>query len=492
MMNRDQLQATGWAIGLFLTCLALSFFINWPQPAPGNAAMGGEYGNIAESLVTGHGYAHPFGVESGPTAWMPPLLTWIIAAVFLVCGVKTYAAFWVLITLNCLAMAGSCYFLTRAVEGWWTTQQRHWLAGVLFLLLLIQQEAYLRNLSDFSLLLLLTAMLACVFWQSLRIGWRPLLRWWIALALLTPLANPSLVLCLFLAAVWVGAGWREGKADLFPQLASARLLFMAVLAGVAISTGAWTMRNRLVLERWIPAKSNLGYEAYLAQVETYRGVLSYKIFLARHPFAPGPVQEEFRQLGEIRFVEKYGARARQAITADPVDYLRRVGFRLWNALIFTLPGHDAVAAGRHLTLEDVTRLQDSGLLHVLPSGPAAWISLDLAEAEWNRRVDNLPLDDPQAVRADWQRAGRVWREKAFTWPLLLAGCASASLPGLAGLWLLLRRSRDVLALSSLLLCLVYLSPYLLVSHYFRYQMPLVGWQAVLILSAVASFHRKNR
>ncbi len=480
------------AIGLFLVCLGLSFLFNWPQPTPGNAAMGGEYGNIAESLVTGRGYSHPFGVESGPTAWMPPLLTWIIAAVFLLCGVKTYAAFWVLIALNCMAIGVSCYFLGKALEGWWTQKQRHWLAGSFSLLLLLQQEAFLRNLSDFSLLLLLTAMLAYVFWQSLRTGWRPFLRWWIALAVLTPLANPSLVLCLLVAVSWVAAeGW-PAKARLWPLLASARFLLLAVLCGLTFSTGAWTVRNLMVLHRWIPAKSNLGFEAYLAQVETYRGVLSYKIFLARHPYAPGPVQEEFKQLGEIRFVEKYGALARQAIAADPGDYLRRVGYRLWNAFIFTLPGHDAVAAAGHLQPQDVIRLQSRGLLHVLPSGQAAWISLDLPETEWNRRIQDLSLADPQTVRADWQRAVRVWREMAFTWPVWLAGCASASLPGLAGLYLLFSRSSEVPARSSLLLCLVYLSPYLLVSHYFRYQMPLVGWQAVLILSAVFSFHAKNK
>jgi hypothetical protein len=31
-----------------------------------------EHSNVAYSLATGAGYSNPFGVKSGPTAWVPP------------------------------------------------------------------------------------------------------------------------------------------------------------------------------------------------------------------------------------------------------------------------------------------------------------------------------------------------------------------------------------------------------------------------------------
>src|SRR5207302_9529137 len=38
-----------------------------------NRHLGAEYMNIAKSMVRGEGYANPFGGQSGPTAWMPPV-----------------------------------------------------------------------------------------------------------------------------------------------------------------------------------------------------------------------------------------------------------------------------------------------------------------------------------------------------------------------------------------------------------------------------------
>jgi hypothetical protein len=40
--------------------------------------LGGEYYNIAGALTSGRGYADPFPVKSGPTAWMPPVLAYLL------------------------------------------------------------------------------------------------------------------------------------------------------------------------------------------------------------------------------------------------------------------------------------------------------------------------------------------------------------------------------------------------------------------------------
>src|SRR5690349_15212660 len=39
-----------------------------------NGELGGEYVQIARALVSGRGFANPFGRETGPTAWQPPVL----------------------------------------------------------------------------------------------------------------------------------------------------------------------------------------------------------------------------------------------------------------------------------------------------------------------------------------------------------------------------------------------------------------------------------
>ena len=41
-----------------------------------------ESGNVAHSLATGAGFSSPFRVNTGPTAWMPPIYPLLLAAVF--------------------------------------------------------------------------------------------------------------------------------------------------------------------------------------------------------------------------------------------------------------------------------------------------------------------------------------------------------------------------------------------------------------------------
>jgi len=80
-----------------------------------------EAGRIARALVTSHGYSDPFAnavfPRTGPTAWLPPLYPLLIAAVFRVFGVYTAASAWVLLTLNSLCSAATaiaiCEIATR-------------------------------------------------------------------------------------------------------------------------------------------------------------------------------------------------------------------------------------------------------------------------------------------------------------------------------------------------------------------------------------------
>src|SRR6266404_1592217 len=50
-----------------------------------NYELGGEYYQIARSLAAGDGFASPFKEPTGPTAWMPPLLPAVLAALLWAC-----------------------------------------------------------------------------------------------------------------------------------------------------------------------------------------------------------------------------------------------------------------------------------------------------------------------------------------------------------------------------------------------------------------------
>src|SRR5258708_9167884 len=61
--------------------------------------------HIAASIVSGQGFSSPFGVPTGPTAWVPPLYVGILAIVFKVFGTSTTAAACTMLFLDALFAA---------------------------------------------------------------------------------------------------------------------------------------------------------------------------------------------------------------------------------------------------------------------------------------------------------------------------------------------------------------------------------------------------
>lgn len=51
--------------------------------------FGWEVGRIARSIAIGEGFSNPYGGNTGPTAWEPPLYPYLMGGVFKVFGVYT-------------------------------------------------------------------------------------------------------------------------------------------------------------------------------------------------------------------------------------------------------------------------------------------------------------------------------------------------------------------------------------------------------------------
>ncbi|HEY4105589.1 MAG TPA: hypothetical protein VGM44_16940, partial [Polyangiaceae bacterium] len=68
---------------LILAAVVVTFTYKWQLFSihpPFITHLGGEYYNIAAALAEGRGYSDPFGALDGPTAWMPPAFTFLLAA----------------------------------------------------------------------------------------------------------------------------------------------------------------------------------------------------------------------------------------------------------------------------------------------------------------------------------------------------------------------------------------------------------------------------
>ena len=62
--------------------------------------FGWEMGRVARALATGHGYADPFIGHTGPTTWVPPLYPLLLAGIFKIFGVYTLRSAWVVLAVN--------------------------------------------------------------------------------------------------------------------------------------------------------------------------------------------------------------------------------------------------------------------------------------------------------------------------------------------------------------------------------------------------------
>ena len=79
-----------WLILAVALLLRVGFLYQFQHEHPKQAASVipflFESGNIAHSLAVGAGFSSPFRVNTGPTAWMPPIYPLLLAGVFRIFG----------------------------------------------------------------------------------------------------------------------------------------------------------------------------------------------------------------------------------------------------------------------------------------------------------------------------------------------------------------------------------------------------------------------
>src|SRR4029077_18867786 len=161
-----------------------------------------ESGNIAASLASGHGFSSPFRIDTGPTAWMPPVYPWILAEIFRVFGVRTYDSFLAAVTLNILCSAFTCipiYFTGRRIGGLGVASIAAWLWAFFPNAILNPFE----SMWEASLAALLAAI---ILWATLAIEKSERWRDWCAYGLLwgvTLLTNVTLISLLPLLLGWL-------------------------------------------------------------------------------------------------------------------------------------------------------------------------------------------------------------------------------------------------------------------------------------------------
>jgi 4-amino-4-deoxy-L-arabinose transferase-like glycosyltransferase len=248
-----------------------------------------EMGWTARSIFLGHGFSSPFLPITGPTALVPPLYPYLIAAAFHLFGLYTSASAFAVLAFNSLCSALTCiplYYLVRnslkepvarvASFAWavypfaiYFSADRVWdyaLTGLLFTCcLLAAQKLHLRGL----------------------LGWAGFgLLYGVAV-----LSNPSIVTLLpFFLLLAMYRLWRE-KSPWFAKALIASVAFILVCT-------PWTIRNERVMHANFFLRDGFWLEFYAGN----NGDTTASNSAFAHP-ASNPVEmEKYQQMGETAYM----------------------------------------------------------------------------------------------------------------------------------------------------------------------------------------------
>jgi DNA-directed RNA polymerase subunit RPC12/RpoP len=291
-----------------------------------NHHLGAEYYNIAKAMVAGRGFADPFSEPTGPTAWMPPVLPTILAALLWMSGGDKDIVMAVIIFLQVYTLVGAGLLVLLLVRK---TTTRIW-AGVAALAFVIAVlcdfHLWFQSTHDYWLILAAVELLIAGF-----VWYRPLSSWqrattWGVFGGLCALANPIVALCWAVLSL----------TTMVRERVWYRLGIAALISMLTISP--WIVRNYLMFGRLIPVKSNLAYELWQSQRKNEDGMLKGGSF-SDHPYASphGVQRREYKRMKEMPFLDEKKELFLQMVREDPLEYADRVAARFFGATLWYTP-----------------------------------------------------------------------------------------------------------------------------------------------------------
>jgi hypothetical protein len=307
--------------------------------------LGAEYFRVARALLDGRGFSDPFGEPTGPTAWVSPLYVLLLAALLSTLGSKTATAFAILgIAHLAYVFCGTTIYALvrrcRTVLPPWVAVVLYlaWISGHFYYFFLVSHDIWLHlTLCTFGTI----ALYRYVVLRQLEVAW------WGAIGGFAGLSNPTIAITWAVLLAWC-----------FLRRPAERRRCIAAGAIALACAAPWAVRNALVFQRFIPLKSNVGYELYQANVLDEDGVYTDRTF-EQHPYVNLVVRAEVARAGEIAFIEKHRSLFREYLARHPWDYLRKSAHRLLAATLQFTPVNELDGRGA------ATRLRN--LLQPLPT-----------------------------------------------------------------------------------------------------------------------------
>ncbi len=276
---------------------------------------GAEMSLLADSILSGHGLASPFGVPTGPTAFIAPGYPLLVAAVFGLFGPHSTASLLVFLILHIalnLATVWLILHLSRCLSG----SRAAWIAGLFWSvsLPLVWMPTIFWD-TCFSAFILLAFIAIALHWRgrfdrklAMTIG---------AATAFVGLVNPALLPVLFCIILWLAF-----QSGLSPRYRVVRIALAASAFLVVFSP--WPVRNARVFHAFIPLRTTVGFELWMGNRAGAAGFLDESVFPMYNP------QElaDYNTRGEVDYTAHKSELAKQYIAANPLAFASLTGRRI--------------------------------------------------------------------------------------------------------------------------------------------------------------------
>jgi 4-amino-4-deoxy-L-arabinose transferase-like glycosyltransferase len=278
-----------------------------------------EQGNVARSLVAGHGFGSPFQSDQA-SAIMPPVYPLIVAMFFRVFGVHTAHSILAVHIFDCVVNSLACipiFLLARRNFGERAGRWSAWAWAV------FPYGIYFSAAWAWSTHLLLLGLCWLLYLSQTMEDSSRLTLWagFGLLAGLTGLCEPSALavvpFVLLLCAIKLA---RSGKRWLMPGMVASLTLAAAI--------SPWIIRNAIVFHRFIPMRDSMGLELWMGNNGESVRFTSDEL----HPLHDMNELAAYNRMGELQYMDHKAQQARAYISTHRQWYAwmcaRRVVY-LW-------------------------------------------------------------------------------------------------------------------------------------------------------------------
>ena len=281
-----------------------------------NRPFGFEVGAIAAAIAQGRGFSSPLeGIQSGATAWFTPVYPYLLAGVFKLFGVYSYASSLVIRCIDNAFSACTCwpiYAIGARAFGKGIGRATAWI-WVFFPSSLFFSTVWVWDTALSALIMVLIVAATLELHGSERLSS------WVgygALWAFGAMVNPSLVAALPPLALW--ALW-----PLRRQFATAGRLVVASSLIFAVGITPWTIRNYVVFHSFIPLRSNFGLELWLGNNPAVPD--SWSPWL--HPADNASEAAKYARMTEIPYMRDKQHEALLFMRTHPLDTMRFIFHR---------------------------------------------------------------------------------------------------------------------------------------------------------------------